>query len=71
MIEDWEYRAEELLEEEDDERCCLAFLDGVRSGIEMFAWWKDGVEYVGTGSCTKREMFNRIDKWIKKKGVIS
>lgn len=25
-----------------------AFYDGVREGVRLWAWWKDGEEYVGT-----------------------
>ncbi len=32
-----------------------AFLDGYLQGIATFAWWKDGVQYVGTTGKTLKE----------------
>lgn len=29
-----------------------AYLDGYLAGLDKFAWWKDGVEYVGVGETT-------------------
>jgi len=31
------------------------FIEGVIEGMRAFAWWKDGVEYVGTGGKTLKE----------------
>ena len=34
---------------------------GVRDGITMYAWWKDGEQYVGTLCGTKlRDALNRL-----------
>lgn len=29
--------------------------NGMRTGIEMYAWWKDGTQYVGTVGRTLKE----------------
>jgi hypothetical protein len=31
------------------------FIEGVIEGMRAFAWWKDGVEYVGTTGTTLKE----------------
>lgn len=35
------------------------FREGRRAGWRDFAWWKDGVEYVGTTGTTLREVLER------------
>ena len=32
-----------------------AFYDGLVEGVHMYAWWKDGVQYVGTTGKTYRQ----------------
>jgi hypothetical protein len=32
--------------------------EGMREGIELYAWWKDGVQYVGTCGRTLKEALN-------------
>ena len=67
MIEKWKIYAKNLLDE--DENKCHAFLSGVKVGVEMFAWWKDGTEHVGTGSYTKKEIYKEIDEWAKENKI--
>ncbi len=31
------------------------FINGVLAGLEAFAWWKDGVQYVGTCGTTLKQ----------------
>ena len=38
-----------------------AYFDGLTSGIEMFAWWKDGIQYVGTCGTTLEAALKEID----------
>jgi hypothetical protein len=38
-----------------------AHYDGLREGVRMYAWWKDGVQYVGTTGRTLREALVDID----------
>ena len=33
----------------------LDYQQGVREGITMYAWWKDGVQYVGTTVTTLKQ----------------
>ena len=32
-----------------------AYYSGLRNGLERFAWWKDGVQYVGSCGTTLQE----------------
>lgn len=34
---------------------------GVKHGLTMFAWWKDGVEYLGTCGTTLKEVLLQVD----------
>lgn len=43
-----------------------AYLSGMRRGIRLFAWWKDGVQYVGTtGKTLKEALEDNLQKWIE------
>jgi hypothetical protein len=35
---------------------------GIREGIAMYAWWKDGVQYVGTTGKTLEKALDEINK---------
>jgi hypothetical protein len=35
---------------------------GIREGITMYAWWKDGVQYVGTTGKTLAKALEDINK---------
>jgi hypothetical protein len=37
-----------------------AYYQGVREGIEMFAHWREGVQYVGTTGKTLKEAIDKI-----------
>lgn len=37
------------------------YYNGVREGITQYAWWKDGVQYVGTCGETLKDALKRID----------
>ena len=39
-----------------------AYLEGFIAGLELYAWWKDGVQYVGTCGTTLKEAV----EWAKK-----
>jgi len=30
----------------------MNYFDGLRAGVRRFAWWKDGLQYVGTTGTT-------------------
>jgi hypothetical protein len=34
---------------------------GIKIGLRQFAWWKDGVEYVGTCGCTLERAIQDVD----------
>ena len=36
-----------------------SFYEGQREGIKRFAWWKDGVQYVGTTGTTLKEAIDQ------------
>lgn len=38
-----------------------AYYNGIREGIEQYAHWKDGVQYVGTTGSTLKSALERID----------
>jgi len=37
-----------------------AFYQGLKHGVERYAWWKDGVQYVGCGVYTLKEALQDI-----------
>ena len=39
-----------------------AYYEGLREGVEKFAWWRDGTQYVGTTGRTLSEALDAIDK---------
>lgn len=38
-----------------------AYYNGIREGIEQYAYWKDGVQYVGTCGRTLKEALKDVD----------
>lgn len=40
----------------------MAYWAGVSAGMQRFAWWKDGVMYVGTSGTTLKEARRDMDK---------
>lgn len=38
-----------------------ALVDGIKQGVAMYAWWKDGEQYVGTCGKTLRQALADID----------
>lgn len=38
-----------------------AYYDGVKYGIYKYAWWKDGIQYVGTTGKTLKEAYAEVD----------
>lgn len=38
------------------------FISGAKYGISLYAWWKDGVEYVGCGILTLKDA---LDKFMR------
>ena len=43
-----------------------AYYNGIREGIEQYAWWRDGVQYVGTTGSTLKDALKRIDSEEKR-----
>ena len=39
-----------------------AYYQGMRDGVERFAWWRDGIQYVGTTGRTLKEAIADIDR---------
>jgi hypothetical protein len=35
---------------------------GLKHGIWLYAWWKDGVQYVGTSGLTLKEALAEVDR---------
>lgn len=40
-----------------------AYYKGLRDGVEKFAWWKDGTQYVGTTGSTLKDVLHDIDSF--------
>lgn len=40
-----------------------AYYKGLREGIEKFAWWKDGTQYVGTTGSKLKSVLQDIDSF--------
>jgi len=43
------------------EQAEISFKAGMNYGIWLFAWWKDGVQYVGTSGRTLKEALKEIE----------
>ena len=38
-----------------------AYYKGLREGVSMYAYWRDGVQYVGTTGRTLKEVINELN----------
>lgn len=38
-----------------------AYYEGLREGVERYAWWRDGIQYVGTTGRTLKEALVDIE----------
>lgn len=38
------------------------YIRGLKAGVRLYAWWKDGTQYVGTCGTTLKHALERIDK---------
>ena len=38
----------------------ISFKAGMKRGVWLFAWWKDGVQYVGTSGKTLAEVYKEL-----------
>ncbi len=43
----------------------LGYREGLIDGVRRFAWWKDGVQYVGTGGKTYEQAVAEIKEETK------
>ena len=39
-----------------------AYKKGFVDALRAFAWWKDGVEFVGDGHCTLKQAIDEVEK---------
>ncbi len=39
-----------------------AYFQGKRDGLELYAHWRDGVQYVGTTGCTLQQALNEVNR---------
>lgn len=39
-----------------------AYYEGVRNGIRLYAWWKDGTQLVGTSGLTLKDALQEINE---------
>ena len=42
------------------EQAEISFKAGLKHGIWLFAWWKDGVQYVGTSGRTLEQAYKEL-----------
>jgi hypothetical protein len=42
------------------------YYDGVKEGLWKYAWWKNGVQYVGNMGTTLKEAIAKVDEEKKK-----
>lgn len=56
-IADWP-----TLPEDNAEAYKHGYYEGLREGVTLYAWWKDGVQMVGTGGRTLRRALAEIDQ---------
>lgn len=47
-----------------------SYYNGVRDGIRKYAWWKDGVQYVGCGVYTLQDALTEVNE-IERKTISS
>ncbi len=40
----------------------MGYREGLIDGVRRYAWWKDGVQYVGTSDRTFKEAVAQIEK---------
>jgi hypothetical protein len=45
----------------EDENNTIAYYNGLREGVRLYAHWKDGVQYVGTTGKTLKKAIEQID----------
>jgi hypothetical protein len=38
------------------------YIRGLKVGVRLYAWWKDGIQYVGTCGTTLKHALERIDR---------
>lgn len=43
------------------------FIKGLKEGITLYAWWKDGTQYVGSCGTTLKKALEDVDKEFKPK----
>ena len=43
------------------------YIEGFLNGVKLFAWWKDGVEYVGTCGKTYLEVLNSVNELLQER----
>lgn len=51
-----------------DLTCATTYYDGVRRGVRRFAWWKHGVQYVGTSGKTLETALEEIN-WEERQSL--
>lgn len=49
-----------MLKKELEAQAEISFKAGMKHGIWLFAWWKDGVQYVGTSGRTLQEAYKEL-----------
>ena len=42
-----------------------SYKTGLLEGLRRYAWWRDGVQYVGTCGTTLKDALNRVEDMIE------
>lgn len=58
-------RLDEIVHGMDPEKVyAIGRKSGLKEGVRRFAWWKDGIEYVGTTGKTLKQALEEIEKEV-------
>lgn len=52
---------QDVIEETCEHQAEISFKAGMKHGVWLFAWWKDGVQYVGTSGKTLKEAYKELE----------
>lgn len=46
------------------------YIEGFLAGIKLFAWWKNGVQYVGTCGAKYVDVLNKVSELLNERQVL-
>lgn len=60
-FDEWLHHARKAINGKSDSEIRI-FREGMSEGLRMFAWWKDGRQWVGTCGCTLKQALAEVDE---------